>query len=354
MSSARVSNLRQHLDGSTGPLRPVLTSLNGDQSWLLSFPLPSTPGEPAQLGKKYYHIVMDPWLKGTISVLSTWFLGLELLNTAAATDGAGVDDIAREIEDAAANTNAANIPRDTVVVDAIFIHFHYLDHMHQASLVTFDPDIPVLTTPEAAATMRSWDHFKNITTMHDFDPASEQEGWQSLHPGGALPQWLSVFRLKGHAVLNFATGIVWSHDSDDGHRQHELVLNSPHGIRADLPNVRALLGPAEDTSPATKAASPPLRVLAMLAALKDSFTLGMATTLGLDGSLALEDLARPKYWVRSHDMLLKYMGFFMRLTGTHDVARSVDEKGSSSGLKQGESRRPNLVDVANGANFVLT
>lgn len=350
MSSKREVELGPYFENPNGHLRPILTSLNGDQSWLLSFPLPTDSGDRENPGKQYFHIVTDPWLQGSTALLSTWILGIERLTTSAATDGAAVEEIVREIECAAAGKTGQDISADSSTVDAIFIHFHYLDHMHKPSLVTFDAEIPVFATPEAAGTIRGWKHFKTVTETRDLDPQSK-DGWQSLHPGGSLPEWLSVFRLNGHAELNFATAIVWSYDDANNQRRHELVLNSPHGIKIDQPSVCALFGTGDNPA---DVAVPPLSPLAMLAALKDSFVFGTKpTTLGLDGSLALERLVKPQYWVRSHDSILRYVGAVMRLLGTHDVARTLDNEAKEMDIGKGGRKRPNLVDIENGASFVL-
>lgn len=262
------------------------------------------------------------------------------------------------------------------MVDAIFIHFHYLDHLHKSSLVTFDPTIPVYATPVAAVTIRAWQHFDSVTTTRDLDPKTAREGgWQALHPGGSLPAWLSVFRLRGHAELNFATAIVWSHEDGDSdgdggpgqarrqRQRHETMLNSPHGIRADHTDVRALFGTGrEEEADAPRGASsgtldpisqPRVSALVLLAPLKDSFALGRLTTLGHEGSVALEEVVRPRYWVRSHDMMHKHMGLLMRLAGTHDVPRTLERADGKTGAGETETRRPNLVDIENGDSFVL-
>lgn len=345
-NSHQSTSSRSSLKGRTGPLRPILTLLNGDQSWLFSFPRPHSSGHDGK--KKYFHIVTDPWLHGNLSMISPWLIGIESIIPAAAADGAAVMAIIREIEEAAiADTNYAHsLADDHAAVDAIFVHHDLLDHYHPPSLLAFPASVPVFAVPEAAPQIHKLGFFDTVVTTNDFDPvnsASREAGWQACHPGAPLPPWLSVFRLQGHTSLNFATAIVWSHDGQD-----ELLLNSPHGIRVDQPSLRALLEKKEQGL--SGVARPPPVPLAMLAALKNSFAFGMALTLGFAGSLALEELMRPRYWIRSGDAPLKYRGVVM-LT-TYDVPhelgdRKVEGKGTES------ERRPNLVDVGNGASFVL-
>lgn len=345
--SDQTTDLRSSLKGRTGPLRPVLTLLNGDQSWLLSFPRPPTSEEDS---KKYFHVVTDPWLHGNLFVLSPWFLGIDSTIPAAAADGAAIEAIIREIEEAA-TANASDkhpLPEPHSTVDAIFVHHDLLDHCHPPSLLTFPASVPVFAVPSADSQIRKLGHFDTVVATHDFDPAaaaSSEAGWQVFHPGAPLPPWLSVFRLRGHAGLNFATAVVWSHDGE-----HELLLNSPHGIRVDQPSVQALF--EKEDQEGSSSLRPPLVSLAMLAPLKDSFAFGIATTLGLAGSLVLEELMRPRYWVRSHDAPLKYRGVVM-LT-TYDVSHELEDGavGVEAGGKD-SPRRPNLVNIDNGGSFVL-
>ncbi|ROW01921.1 hypothetical protein VMCG_05510 [Cytospora schulzeri] len=345
-------------------LRPILTSLNGDASWLVSIPLPSPSPR-----KTFYHIVLDPWLNGPATHGTSWVMCIDRLAPSAAHNGADVDGLIREIETAAAgfrNMGQELGDEKGQGLDAIFVNFHYLDHMHQPTLVTFDKNIPVFATPEAAGLLRNWGHFDTVVTTHDFKESEQLgSGWKAFHPGSPLPPWLSVFRIPGNKELNFATAIIWSHDAvkqDDGivtkaPQKHEVLLNTPHGANVTAPAVQAFFDSTSRFN--TQIGVDKIEVLALFAALKDSFTLGMRTTLGVAGGLAMERLAKPRYWVRSHDTVLGYSGVFMRLIGVNDVKRTLDdgleEEARTQGKTndEGDKRRPNLVDVANGECFVL-
>lgn len=335
MASARQDKLRAALAQQTGVSRPLLTSINGDSTWLLSFPLPA--GQKQQ-HKQYYHVLTDPWLKGDTWMLSSWFIHIARGPTAVANDGAGVDDIVKDIE--AAATGRQQRSGTGPLLDAIFVNFHYLDHMHQPTLLTFDPRIPVFATKQAYSTISSWAHFQSVFVQGEFEPNTDG-GWQSLHPGSSLPEWLTVFHLKGEKELQYATMVVWSHDQ----AQHEGILLSPHGIKVDQPNLQALFG---------SACEPPVSTLAIMTTLKRSFTLGMGTTLGVGGGLALERHVKPKYWIPLSDCYLAYGGVMMWLLWVNDVFLTLDD-----GLKEeaaagkGESRRPNLVDVKSGDYMIL-
>lgn len=344
MPSATQNKLKSSLVQQPACLRPILTSINGDTTWLISFPRPRDDKQPH---KQYYHVLTDPWLKGDASMLSSWFVHIKRSVAEAAADGTGVEEIVKGIEAAAISgeQNVEASPREALL-DAVLVNFHYLDHMHQPTLLTFDRSIPVFAAKEAYQTIRSWGHFEHVFLQQDFDPDMDG-GWQSIHPGSPLPEWLTVFRLKGHAELNFATVIVWSHEdgAEVNQQKHEAILMSPHGIKVDRPNLQTLF---------SEASEPPLSSLAMLAALKDSFALGMRTTLGVAGSLAVERHIKPKYWVPMSDSRLTYSGLLMWLVWTNDVFRTLED-----GLKEeatagkGESRRPNLVDIESGDHLIL-
>lgn len=343
MPSTRLDNFRSSLGKQSGPLRPILTSINGDATWLISFP---RPVRDVQSHKQYYHVLTDPWLKGDTSLVSSWFIHIARTLPTAVGDGAGVDEIVRDIETAAASQDQAASTTDFnghVLLDAIFVNFYYLDHMHKPTLLTFDRKIPVFAAKEACSTVRSWGHFEHVALQQDFEP-DRDGGWRSAHPGSPLPEWLTVFRLKSDRELIFATIVVWSHDDGDG-AKHEALLMSPHGIEVKQPNLRHLF---------SEGCEPPVSSLVMLAALKDSFSLGKRTTLGMSGSLALERHIKPKYWVPMHDSPLTYRGFALWLSWTNDVVRTLDdglEEEAAAG--KGESRRPNLVELESGNHLIL-
>ncbi|CAJ2512417.1 Uu.00g054320.m01.CDS01 [Anthostomella pinea] len=184
-------------------LRPVVTNLNGDTAWLVSFPLPAA--ERTESGKSYYHIVVEPWLSEHI-VLFTALLGsITLPEPPAVKDAAAVDAIVRDIEQAADSPAHADASVDVIVVTTWL-----LDHMHRDSLTGFAPSIPVLASPEAAKSISGWKHFEC-----------------RIRP--PLPGWLSVFRVNAHDVV-YAFVFVGCH-GDDGNEQHDALLYLPTDTR---------------------------------------------------------------------------------------------------------------------------
>nr|GAT47576.1 predicted protein [Mycena chlorophos] len=426
------------------PHRPILTSLNGDNSWLYSFPIPPSVRSPGT-SKVYYHVAADLWLGGPAGI--PWLVNLALTATPTVADGKAVDGVVQEIERAAGNPEA-----DAATLDLLALFFHYTDHMHEPTLRTFDAKIPVLATSEAAATVSGWKHFENLTTSRDFDPLAGQP-WTAYHPGAPLPDWLNVVRLKGHHELNFATAIIYSPSPTT----NEVIFYSPHGIRTDQASLQTFLAspdlstlailhglkdnwafgyqttlgvvgggwkhfenltrsrdfdplagqpltayhpgaPLPDwlsvirlkghhelnfataiiysPSPTTNEVifysphgirtdqaslqtfltSPDLSTLAILHGLKDNWAFGYQTTLGVVGGLALQRLARPRYWVKSHDAPLIYTGLVMFLGRVKDYWKTIDEGLEKEKAEKGAESlgdRPNFVEVEMNQSFVL-
>ncbi|KAK3358142.1 hypothetical protein B0T25DRAFT_177124 [Lasiosphaeria hispida] len=349
MSQSRGDSLRAQLGSPNSTPRPLLTSLNGDNSWLMSFPRPAAERARSS-GKAYFHIVSDPWLTGSANAGADWIVSIRTPAPAAIPSGAAVEAVIGEIEDAAASAGLISAPPTTTgpsAIDAIFLNFHYSDHLDEATLRTFHPEVPVFATADSAAIIRRWGYFSHVAETRDLEPGTK---WSSLHPGAALPEWLTVFRLRGHHELNFATAIIYSSvPSEGGEEKHEALLYSPHGIRTDQAPLKALL--------VEFAGGNGVSVLAILHALKDSFAMGRATTLGVAGGLALQRVARPKYWVKSHDAPLLYGGVAAWLLWINDVTRTLksglDEEERVKGSEHGERKEPYLVEVENGGCFVL-
>lgn len=399
--SPRTETLQSHFgSGPEQPLRPILTSLNGDASWLMSFPLPpsASPRESTAGNKKFYHVVVDPWLKGPTSMISPWLIHIERTEPAAVPDAAGVDELVREIEGLAAAASGEEedaLGEDSgaqPLVDAIFIKVHLLDHLHRPTLEGFDGRIPVFATAEAAPTIRGWGHFDTVVETRDYKryggddnssaggatglsgvPAADKRAhWKSFHPGGPLPEWLSVFRLVGDWYVELATVVVWSHGSENNknEQQHEFIINTPHGINVNTESVVAFFddnvskdstnstaGEVSQRRPGRRGGG--MECLAMLAGFKDSYSFGVRETLGVERSLQLERKAGPKYWVKSHDLPIRVGGAVMRLRMMKEVIRTLEEglegerKERLKEGKVGDLRRPNLVTPGNGGCFVL-
>ncbi|KAF5027056.1 hypothetical protein F66182_825 [Fusarium sp. NRRL 66182] len=347
MAESKRAAVTRYLSDATKPLRPVLTSLNGDNSWLMSFLRPRP--EQAATGKAYYHIAFEPWLKGPANVVHSWFIQISRTSDAGISDVKHIEAVAKEIEQAAAiHMNSQNHPFNkddsSQIIDAILLEFHIQDHLHEPTLRTFSPDIPVIATPRVAKIVQAWDHFTTIRVIQDLDPSATCWREPSIHPGEPLPAWLTPIRMPGHADLNFAFALIWSHTSDD-QEIHEVILNSPHGVKVETGPLDAFI----QSEPKTKK-------LAMLHGLKESHTGGVQTTFGAKAGLALyRSVGGVKYWIPSHSSRLDYRGVFMRVIWTIDTPRTVDwaVEQERKGGSVGDLERPNCVQIPNGGSMVL-
>lgn len=347
-------SLKQAIQSHTAagrPPRPIFTSLNGDNSWLMSFPRPV--GERDQVGKAYYHVVFEPWLRGSTSLLAAWFLLIRLSKPAAISTVEQIEAVIRQIEEAA-TADSSPRPRKQAGssydggIDAILLGFHYLDHTHEPTLRLFDPAIPVIATPEAAKMVQAWDHFATVKLIHDLPKSAKS--WQSpdLYPGEPLPAWLRPIRLPGHWELNYCLTIVWTHSTADHQDVHEAILQTPHGSPLDAGPLDAFLK-----------AEPSTEMLAMLHALKEGYSAWMLNALGVKAGIALyRKVGGTKYWLPTHNSELWYTGLFSWLININDVERTLDwgleEEAKAAQMGSGDAlERPNLVKVGNGQSYIL-
>ncbi|KAK8920015.1 hypothetical protein VCV18_008848 [Metarhizium anisopliae] len=347
MEEAHTRCLEQHFTSSPDCLRPLLVSLNGHNSWLLSMPRPWA--DQKQSGRAYFHIVLEPWLVAPADLVGSWFIHIDLPSAPAFPTADAVEAAARQIEDLASehvlNRRMSNeVFNPARHIDAILLSFHYCDHLHEATLREFHGNVPVIATPQAARIIRPWNHFCTVAVIHDLKPAATSWRVSDLHPGPCLPPWLAVLRLPGHREMNFSTAIIWTHMEDDGTEVHETILTSPHGTLLDQGPFQAFLN-----------AEPKTRKLAMLHGNKESHIGGKQTSFGAKGGLGLyRKLGGPKYWVLSHDLPLAYAGIFMRLSRAADTPRTLEWALDHEFLEQGlHKKRPDVFKMTNGGCLVL-
>lgn len=345
MASTRSKSLQDHFSKSGSKLRPILTFLNGDNSWLVSLPIPDEERKPAN-GKKYFHIVSDPWLTGPAITFGYYAFQIALPHSPAAKCGNDVEAIAYEIEQLAGDagrTSTAPISRDNVI-DVISIAQQGDDHKHDDTLRTFRANIPIVAAPAAGAAIRALNYFE--TVVDSLDMGADTPSIQPLHPGSSvLPAWINIFRLPA-SLVNFATAFVWSH-TDNGSTKHEIILNAPHGIKAHEPSIQKLISIVDQDQDTT--------VLALQHSLKSNFSRVGQHTFGVLGGLELERPLKPKYWVQTGDAKLLYWGLVIWILGIYDVFNTLEWGLQKEAEKNGgvEGRRPNYHDIDNGDCLVL-
>ncbi|KAK2627903.1 hypothetical protein QTJ16_002549 [Diplocarpon rosae] len=310
--------------------RPVLTYINGDVSWLVSFPRPES-GQNIP-NRKYYHVLIDPWFGQASIFISSLVLEMETGRDPWHTSRLAVDDTIAEIELAAGNSLAST--EDGPVVDAIFVTA-MAEHCHQGSLLQFSASTPVFAVAAPARTIASWGHFDTVVTMCSFDPS--KSSWKEGHPGAPLPAWLTAFPPTVTHSNNFGLVLITSANSGT----EEMILMAPHGIYAQESSINAL--------------GTTVKMLALVAPLKDSYAFGMKQVLGVEDGLAIAQAAGTRYYVRSGDFVsLKYKGVIG--WSVKDVPRSlqwgVDQRTAKLGADK-VAEPPILIEIENGGSFVL-
>ncbi|VUC26574.1 unnamed protein product [Clonostachys rosea] len=332
------------------PLRPVLTSLNGDHSWLFSFPRPEKDGHH----QHFYHVAFEPWLFGGTTEIAEWLVHLSLEKDAAIPSGDAVQEVATDIERIAARLAEAHGSGTRPVqekrgdeyigpIDAIAVLFDGPDHLHRKSLETFDKRIPLVASKEASDKIKAWSYFESISVIADWDNSAET--WQSMRPPSSpLPSWLTTFKIPGEGILNFVGVFIWSHTLPSGEEVHEAILESPHGtqtLESETSGIQTFLR-----------MTPAFKPLALLHGLKESFTTRWwRTTHGAEAGLKLYRKSGSNYWILSHNSALGYNGLVM-WSMVWDVKRTLDW---ALGREEEATKSAdvNFVDVGNGNSFVL-
>ena len=329
-TASRSQVLKSHFAQPGAVLRPVITYINGDVSWLVSFPRPAT--DKSANGKVYYHAAIDPWFGQPARVLTSLVLEMKLGRDPGLPNRAAIDAAIVEIELAAGNSLVLTdaIP----AVDAIFI-IGTVEHCHKESLLQFSISTPVFAVAAAASSITPWGHFNTVVTMSSCDPSKTP--WEEGHPGSPLPAWLTAYPPAVTRLNNFGLALITSANPSED----ELILMAPHGISATETSIKGL--------PTT------VKMLALVAPLKDSYSFGIQTVLGVKDGLAIGQLTGTQYYVRSGDFVgLKYRGVIGWSVSDvpRDMQWGVDELRKELGAEK-VLTQPTLVEVENGGSFVL-
>jgi hypothetical protein len=329
-TTSRTQVLKSQLAQPEAILRPIITYINGDVAWLVSFPRPTS--DKSANGKVYYHAVIDPWFGQPARVLTSLLLEMTLGRDPALSSRAPLDAAIVEIELAA---GSSLVPTDDdPAVDAIFVT-GMAEHCHRESLLQFSTSTPIFAVAAAAGTIASWGHFNTVVTMSSCDPSKTP--WKDGHPGSPLPAWLTAFPPAVTRLNNFGLALITS----AGHSGGELILMAPHGISASEASIKGF--------------ATTVKMLALVAPLKDGYTFGVQTVLGVKDGLAIGQTARMKYYVRSGDFVsLKYKGFIGWFVNDvpRDLQWGLDELRKELGAGK-VIEQPTMVEVENGESYVF-
>lgn len=326
----RMQVLQNHLNQPEAKLRPIITFINGDVAWLISFPRPIS--DKNANGKVYYHAAIDPWFGEPSQVLTSYVLEIHLGEDPGIPSRAALDAAILEIELAAGNSLV--LSSADPALDAIFIA-HIGEHCMKESLLQLSASTPIFSVAASASYIASWSHFNTVVPMSSYDPSKTP--WKEGHLGSPLPTWLTVFPLTMRRLNNPGLAIITSASETE----NELILMAPHGIAADESCIKGLV-----TS---------VKMLALLAPLNDEYAFGVQQILGVKDGLAIVQAAGTKYYVRNGDITpLKFSGFISWFINniSHDLQWGVDELRKELGDEK-VIEQPTLITVENGGSYVL-
>lgn len=147
--------LRASIANALATRRPLLTHLNADTTWLLSLPYPIS--SPAPKNRVYYHIILDPWLRGGQSDVAAFFSQQWHKQTSIVQTIAEIDDVIQGIEEVAHGNDSDDVAVDhegmmdvnrespagpTALdrlkggwIDLVLVSHEFTDHMHKETLL---------------------------------------------------------------------------------------------------------------------------------------------------------------------------------------------------------------------------
>lgn len=354
------STLRDSITRALATRRPLLTHLNADTTWLLSIPCPTYSTNPK--GRIYWHILVDPWLRGGQSDVAPFFSQQWHKEPSIVQTIEDVENIIRGIEDVAGGEPKDRIDaeEDIIVIDtrsedvkmegreeaakegnwidAVVVCHEFTDHMHKETLLEIGKSVPVFAAPTAASRIRSWKHFEFVPEIPRFTGDWRQS---SIYP---LPQWLGISRIAyaGADLLYYHQAIMITF----GEEEAEAVIYTPHGISPT------------DLEPVAKA-NPNISTLGLLHGLHD-IKLGAQLNMGAHNGLKAQRLLGARYWIGTHDEIKKGGGlvswFLARkiITLKEAIEREKKENGDSlNGTALEAMADVRFEELRNGESLIL-
>lgn len=387
--------------------RPILTHLNADTSWLLSVAVPF--GTEHRKGNKYLHLVLDPWFKGTQEDVRGWFSTQWHKEESRYQTLQEVEDLIANIEGLENKTeklshkesfDEANVPGPDMtkvnstgtdastldgsplddgclesLIDGIIISHEFTDHMHEATLRSAQPSIPIFAPKgKAIDLLHSWDHFNTVIPI-ELTPSPEEEGgWRKWCPGqDKLPNlewaaWCKVTRLMApeKSMIGYHEGVLltWPRPGTLPGQYTEFPVPNP-GVESREPDLASGSGEAVIYTPHGLPASACLPLsrnknittLALLHGEHDIRLAGAQLNLGEKNGIEVVRETKAKYWCATHDEVKHASGvvswFLSRTTGKGKdiVAGNTHDKAAAMESELGGMVACRTVD--NGARLVL-
>lgn len=300
--------------------RPILTHLNADTSWLLSLPVPRGQEELAgsRKGRKYLHIVFDPWFTGTQEDVHGWFSTQWHKEESRYHSLEEVEGLIEEIEGLPRNgdprkPDAKGLGEDVKtgdmegtresrdgcmesLIDAIVISHEFTDHMHEATLRSAVPSLPIFAPKgKAIDLLHTWSHFDTIIPIELTPSPEESPDWRNWCPdqknvrGLEWTAWCKVTRLLApeKSAIGYHEGVLFTYTSDLESGKAEAIIYTPHGLPPSA--VQPLVGNKSITT------------LALLHGEHDVRLAGAQLNLGEKNGREVVQVTGARYWCATHD-----------------------------------------------------
>ncbi|KAM0327472.1 hypothetical protein ACHAQA_005760 [Verticillium albo-atrum] len=307
----------------SAPLRPILTRLTADNSWMISLPRPTADAS----GKAYYHILQDLWLGGALIQFSSLLAKVTRLHAGHFDDVADIERLIAGMEKAARSGWTGTGKG----VDAILVTHYNSDHCHRETMERFGKGVTVLAVKDVVAVVEGWGHFETVVEVPDLEPGAA--AWPGAVAAPA-PDWLRVFRLPDRESI-----YPYIHHAVVISVGEEALLYVPHGLDV------------EKAEHAVKVAPEGMQWMAMLHSL-DELGTGKATSRGVKGGLAIAEATKVKYWARTHDREQVYSGLLRWILWLKSWTL---QEGVEEFERQGKKmeRMPEYFEIENGGALVL-
>ena len=209
--------------------RPILTHLNADLTWLMSFPTPES--QRGSFKKAYFHILCDPWCLTTAVDIG----GLHRQDHVEDPAFNGIAEVVELISVIEKAAPQGAIPNEIdASLDAVVISHSNAEHCNKNALLEVSPSVPVIANKMALSTLKSWKHFSVVDVAPNFvsDNKGESPKWNSANQP-LIPSWVSVWHvppLKGRYALRPQHHSMLITYSAEANTEAEAVLNCPHGL----------------------------------------------------------------------------------------------------------------------------
>ena len=305
------------------------THLNGDASILLSFSPAESGVSRSEASSAPFTIVIDPWLRGSASILNPLFYTSSLFVPPCITSLTDIEE-----------------------PDIVLVSHNKPDHCHKETLTTLSPASRsiILAIPAAAQQIKSWNHFKaeKIIILEKYRPSSDKTVYRhkvradassGIHGEVTVSYVAPVRDMTG---LRVAIGITYCPPSEKSlvhanvqcvpspylgelsaisngisqkpeKMQRALsVLYSPHGLPYDI------ISPYVDTHLTSEAALPLSLLMHCFRIIDNPWYLGGRIASGAPGGAEIVKRTLANHWLGIHDEDKNDCGF--------SVSQSVHSK----------------------------